>query len=572
MAATKEPRMATTDTVPERWRSLFALIPKYDPDATRAGGEWFDGTAADRALEFFAAGLKHIEGKFAGQPFVLEPWQQAIVGCIFGWKRADGSRRYREVMLGVPRGNGKTPLAAGICLYVLFCDNEPGAQIYGAAAEVAQASLLFRQVRGMVERAPALARGCVIVPSTKSIILKSDPASTYRVVSSDAGGKHGYNPQLIIDDELHAWEGRDLIEAFQSAFAKKGRRQPLWLHITTRDFDRPSVCNEKWKYAEDVRAGICPDSAFLPVLYQPDESDTWTDERTWEKCNPNIDVSVDRVSLRRLCEQAKANPAIENTFKRLHLNARTEQDMRVIRMDAWDASAETFTLGDMSGQRCFVGLDLSSKDDLTSVGLVFPQEDDRCRVTAFSFCPEERVKVRAQKNIPYNTWARQGHITATTGNKIDYRVIRSFIRSLRDEHRLTVLEVCYDPWGASGLEDDLQEDGFTVVPVPQSLTAMSPPTKEFLRRLGDDKLRHDGNPVLRWAASNAGVHYQGKLQIGADLTDIVDRVPIMFSKQTSADKIDPVQSIVLAFKGLIEHPEQWGTSVYNHQPEGAMVL
>lgn len=564
MVATKQPPIS------KKWQKLFGLLPDYDPVATAAPGEWFDAREAERHCEFFGECLQHIEGTMAGQPFTLEPWEQAFIGCLFGWKRADGTRRYREALLGIPRGNGKTPISAGICCDFLLCDNEPGAQIYGAAADVPQASLLYRHAVGMIRREPQLEDRCEIHDSYRSITLKDDPASVYRVVSSDAGGKHGYNPHLVLADELHAWEGRALMEAFESAFAKKGRRQPLLLHITTRDFDRPSVCNEKWAYAEQVLDGVVQDSAFLPVIYAADDDDDWTAESTWEKANPNIDVSVDRVSLRRMCEKAKQNPALENTFKRLHLNMRTEQDMRVIPLDAWDDCADSFTLADMRGMRCFAGLDLASTEDLCSLGLVFPMptegDTDNCRVLSFSWCPEERVKVRTQKRVPYDRWAREDWLFATAGEQTDYHVIESFIVDLRDRHGIDVAEISFDGWNAAQITQNLMEKhGFVVVKTPQSLTQLSAPTKEFLRRIKSGRLRHNRNPVLRWAASNMAVHYSGKLQIGSDLDDILDKVPIMPSKQASADKIDPVAALVLAFKSLIAHPDDWGNSVYERE-------
>lgn len=549
--------------VPAKWQKLFKLLPGYDPIATAAPGEWFDVKEAEKAIAFFHECLKHIEGTFAGQPFDLRDWQQAVIGCLFGWKRADGTRRYREMFMGVPRGNGKTPLSAGICNYCLFCDDEPGAQVYSAAADVPQAALLYRHAVGMIRQEPELESRCEIRDSLRCISLKSDEASVYKVVSSDAPGKHGLNPHLVIGDELHAWFGRDLMEAFESAFAKKGRRQPLQIHITTRDFDRPSVCNEKWEYAEQVRAGNVKDSAFLPVLFQAEQDDDWTDEKTWEKANPNIDVSVDRVSLRRMCEKAKSNPALENTFKRLHLNMKTEQDMRVIPMASWDMGEETFTTEDLRGMKCFGGLDLASTEDLCSFGLVFPMEDDECRVLSWSWCPEEKIKRRAEKRFPYPSWQKDGWLTATTGNQTDYRVIREDICKLRNEYGFDILEISFDGWNAAQIVQDLMEhDGFAMVKTPQSLSQLSAPTKEFLRRVKAGKLKHQANPLLRWAASNLAVHYSGKVQENADLEDILDKVPVMPSKQSSADKIDPITAIVLGFKSMIAHPDEWGTSNY----------
>lgn len=557
--------------VPAKWQKLFKLLPGYDPIATAAPGEWFEVKAAEEVIAFFSECLKHIEGQFAGQPFLLQPWQQAVIGCMFGWKRPDGTRRYREVFMGIPRGCGKTPLAAGICNYCLFCDGERGAQIYSVASDVPQAALLFRHASGMIRQEPELESRCEIRDSYRSIVLKNDAASAYRVISSEPGGKHGFVPHLVVCDEVHAWQGREVMDEITSAFAKKSRLQPLLVHITTRDYDRESVCNEKWEYAEQVRSGNIPDSTFLPVLYQADQDDDWTQPSTWEKANPSIDITVDRKALERECQKAQATPGYENVFKRLHLNMKTEQDMRVIPMASWDMGEETFTTEDLRGMKCFGGLDLASTEDLCSFALVFPMENEDCRVLSWSWCPEEKVKDRTQKRFPYRTWCEQEWLTATTGNQVDYRVIRDDICRFRDEMGFDILEISFDGWNAAQIVQDLMEhDGFAMVKTPQSLSQLSAPTKEFLRRVKAGKLKHQANPLLRWSASNLAVHYSGKLQMSANLEDILDKVPIMPSKQSSADKIDPITAIVLGFKSMIAHPDDWGTSVYDRV--GGMVL
>jgi len=514
------------DKISQRWLDLFSLLPGYDPVATAAPGEWFDGAAADHAVDFFPECLRHIEGKFAGDPFFLAPWQQAVIGCLFGWKRETGHRRYREAMLGVPRGNGKTPLAAGICLYALFCDQEHGAQIYGAAADIPQAALLFRHAKGMVMREAELESRCKINESHKSIVSREDVNSAYRVVSSDAPGKHGYTPHLVICDELHAWHGTDLMEAFESAFAKAGREQPLLLHITTQDFDRPSVCNIKWEYAEKVRDGRNPDSAFLPILYHADEGDDWTQESTWEKANPNIDVSVDRVSLARMCRKALAEPSYENTFKRLHLNIRTQQDVRWLQLEKWDA-CDGAPLPDGP---CYAGLDLASTTDIAALVLYFPESHS---LAPYFWIPADRAEERERRDrVPYLTWARQGLIDMTPGNVIDYNHIRARVNELSGAY--DIRQIGYDPWNARHLAQQLQdEDGLPMIEFRQGYVSMNEPTKHFERLLMSGDLRHGGNPVLRWMAGNATARTDPSGNIKPD-------------KARSKEKIDGIVASVMA--------------------------
>jgi phage terminase large subunit-like protein len=243
------------------------------------------------------------------------------------------------VFLYVPRKNGKTPLSAGICNYVLFCDGEPGAQIYSAAAEKEQAALLYRHAVGMITQEPELDSRARIYKGHKSVVLKDDPGSVFKVLSADADTKHGGNSHLVLIDELHAQPNRELVDVLQTSMASANRPQPLLVHITTADFDRESICNEKHDYACKVRDGIIEDESFLPIIYEVTKDDDWKDERVWHKANPNLGVSVSLDYLRRECKRAQDTPTYENTFKRLHLNLKTQNDVRWLQLDRWDACA-----------------------------------------------------------------------------------------------------------------------------------------------------------------------------------------------------------------------------------------
>ena len=319
-----------TSDATSTWDDVIGLVPGYDPQAT-AGDCWFDEEAADKVVGFFADCLVHVKGEFAGRPFLLEPWQQAIVANLFGWKRPDGTRRYREAFIFVPRKNGKSILAAGICIYMLFCDGEWGAEIYCAAAERDQAALVFDVAKQMVNHEPVLRDACRIY--TKAITIES-MGSTFKAISADASTKHGYNAHCAVIDELHAQKNRELVDVLITSTG--ARRQPLIVHITTSDFERPSICNEKHDYASKVRDGIIEDRAFLPVIYEAGRDDDWTNPEVWAAVNPNYGVSISKEYLAHECQRAQEAPTYENTFKRLHLNIRTEQDVRWISMERWE--------------------------------------------------------------------------------------------------------------------------------------------------------------------------------------------------------------------------------------------
>jgi len=495
----------------QKSRDLLALIPGYDPFRD-AGGCWFNDGLAQLAIDFFPECLRHVEGALAGQPFVLERWQKAIVGNLFGWQRKDEKgrtvRRYRESLVYVPRKSGKTPLAAGIALFVLFCDGEIGQQDFIAAGDREQAGMLFRQAKGMIEQEPYLADRCRIYGgsgssfASRSIVVESEN-SYLRVVSADADTKHGGNTHLAVIDELHVQPNRDLVDVFQTSMASANRKQPLMLLITTADFMRESICNEKYDYACKVRDGIIADPSFLPVIYEAKPDDPWDDETVWAKANPNLNVSVSLDYLRRECQRAKEIAAYENTFRRLHLNQRTETDVRAIPMEKWDAIQTEVSAGECEGRSCFAGLDLATTTDVAALVLLFPPQDSTGPyfVLPFFWIPGEGARQRERRDrVPYETWGRQGYITLTTGDVIDYDVIRRDINELGQ--RFNILEIAADRWNATQIITQLDGDGFTVFPYGQGYASMTAPTKEMLGLVVAGRLVHGGNPVLRWMASN----------------------------------------------------------------------
>ena len=313
------------------WADTLRLIPGYDPFATSGDCE-FDIAEADRCFMFFERLLCHAKGEKAKTAFLLEPWQKAILANLFGWKRPNGTRRYRECLIYLPRKNGKTLLASGVANYMLFGDGEKGSEIYCAASDREQASLLFDVARQQVLNEPTLATRCEVFQ--KSIVVKKSNSS-FKTVSADASSAHGYNGHCIIIDELHAQPNRELVDVLMTSTG--ARTQPLVIHLTTADYMHPSICNEKYEYASKVRDGIMQDPSFLPVIYEASATDDWTSPETWRKANPNLGISISEEYLARECQRAKETPTYENTFKRLHLNLRTEQNVQWLPMDRWDA-------------------------------------------------------------------------------------------------------------------------------------------------------------------------------------------------------------------------------------------
>ncbi len=485
-------------------------IPGYDP-WKKAECCWFDGEAAQLAVDFFPECLRHVEGGVAGKPFVLERWQQAIVGNLFGWKRKDGKgrvvRRYREAFIYVPRKNGKTPLVAGIGLYVFFCDEEKGQQGYIAAADREQAGALFRHAKGMVDAEPELSSRCRIYGGnaaggqSRSIVRESD-GSFLRVISADANSKHGGNPHLIIIDELHAQKDPELYDVLHTGMASENRAQPLFVSLTTADYDRDSVCNERHKYACDVRDGGTNDLEFLPVVYEAvEDKDDWTAPATWAKANPNIGVSVSEDYLRKECEKAQQIPRLQNTFKRLHLNMRTRQDVLWLPVETWGSGGGDRLELPASATICG-GVDLSSRIDITALAWVWRVEKKLALKVRF-WVPEERIRLLdRQGDRRYALWADEGWIEPTPGDSIDYEWISAAIR--KDSEGRCAGMIGYDPWNAKKFADDLHNDfGFDMIEVRQGYVSLNEPSKEFERLIVSREIIHENNPALDWMIASA---------------------------------------------------------------------
>jgi len=519
-----------TKTLSYDLQRTIRQIPGYDPFRD-AGDCYFDEPAAQLAIDFVRECLTFSAGPKGGEPFHLEIWQQAVIGNLFGWKRPDGTRRYRECLIYVPRKNGKSELAAAIVCLILYTDGEPGAQIYSAAAKRDQTGFVFQPVRKMIEREPELAARAQIY---KYSIVVGD--GTYKAICAEATTEHGGNTHAAVIDELHAQPNRELVDVLETSTI--ARDQPLIIHLTTADYDRPSICNEKYDYAVKVRDGLIDDPKFLPVIYEAQRDDDWRDPKIWHKANPNLGVTISEEAIAEKCRKAIETPAFENTFKRLHLDMRTEQSVRIIAMDQWEACAGLVDPEALKGQPCVAGLDLATVKDLAALVLLFGNAEEGYDVLPFFWCPRDEAAKRDRKDrVPYLTWARQGLIELTDGNSIDYRLIRKRINELGTQYRIE--EIGADPYNASHLITELEEeDGFTIVQVRQGMLSMSPPTKVLLRLLLDGKIRHGGHKVLRWNAANA-----------AGRVDHAENV--MPDKEHSGEKIDGLVALIIALSRAI---------------------
>lgn len=441
-------------------------------------------------------------------------------------------------------------LAAAIALYLLYADNEPSAEVYGAACDRNQASIVFDVARQMVEMSPALMRRSKIRTAGKRIINYRN-AGFYQVLSAETGTKHGLNVSGLVFDEIHAQPNRKLYDVLTKG-SGDAREQPLFFIITTAGNDKNSICYELHTKALDLMAGRKKDPAFYPVVYGLTEEDDWTDEANWYKANPSLGhtIQIDRV--REAYQNAVENPAEENVFKQLRLNIWTSASIRWIPEQVYDKGNLPIDRDALRGRMCYAGLDLSSTSDITALVLAFPPrtEDEKYVLLPFFWLPEDTLELRCRRDhVLYDVWQKQGFIQTTEGNVIHYGFIEKFIEQLGETYHIR--EIAYDRWNATQMVQNLEDMGFTMVPFGQGFKDMSPPSKELFKLLMEGNIIHGGNPVLKWMAGNVVMRQDPAGNIKPD-------------KEKSVEKIDGIVASIMAIDRCIRNGTGSG-SVYDER-------
>lgn len=496
---------------------------------------YFDAATAEAAVEFFPRFLRHSKGEFAGQPFRLADYQaKEIIAPFFGTKRRiDGLRRYRTCWLELPRKNGKSTLCSGVGILALVGDGEQGGEVYTAGTDKNQARIVFNEANNMIMASPELRKHCEVF---KQSIYCSEFNSSLRPLSADAKTKDGLNASCLIMDEVHAYPNRDLYDVLHTS--QGSRLQPIEFMATTAGKGRKSFGWEMHEYALKVRAGIIDDPQLLVVIYGAEEDDDWKLEKTWRKANPGYGVSVQPDYLAKEAKRAGELLAYENTFRQMHLNQWVEQASRAIGAEEWSAcegDVDWMLLEDhLAGRKCHAGLDLASTIDIAALVYAFEPEteDEPWYILCRFFVPEENIAKRGKRdNVPYPLWQKQGALIATEGNVIDYRAIRKQLDE--DRQSFDLKSVGYDPWNATQLALELQDEGFPMFEFRQGMASMAGPTREFLRLVSGTLMAHGGHPVLRWMVSNLSLRTDPAGNMKPD-------------KERSGDKIDGVVAGIMA--------------------------
>lgn len=492
----------------------------------------YDENKAQQAIRFINS-LKHGIGEFHGQPFELFPWQDKIVRDIFGTVKPNGYRQYKRAYIEIPKKNGKSEFGAAIALKMLCADGEQCAQVYSCAADRQQASIVFDVAVSMVDQSPLLKKHIKPVLSQKRLVYKPT-RSFYQVLSAEVNTKHGLNVSCCIFDELHAQPNRDLWDVMTSG-SGDARKQPLFLTLTTAGQSKLGICYEQHKIARGILDGTRTDPTFYPVIYGLEDNEDWTDEANWYKANPSLGKTIDIETVREWYQSCQGSVVAENNFKWLRLNMWVDASTHWLDMKNWDKCTELADPNELRGRDCYGGLDLSKTQDLTAFVLCFPPRNETEKYIFLMWCwiPEECMHERVNRDkVPYDQWHREGYITVTEGNIVDYRKIRADIENIAEFYNIK--EIAYDRYNATETILELMDDGLTMVPFGQGYRDMSPPTKEIETKIIAHGIIHNDNPVLRWNFSNVIVKTDEAGNIKPD-------------KAKSVEKIDGAVAAIMAF-------------------------
>ncbi len=515
------------DTITKRWIKTAA-----DEQAARDGC-YFDESKANHVAEFFRIFLRHSKAPFAGKPFELSTWQfNELIGPAFGWMNANGTRRFRRVYCEVPKKNGKSTVCAGVALYLLVADGEAGAEVYSAASDRNQASIVFNEAMQMVQVSEHLHEFLYIKDSKKTIEFYNPETritSIYKAISADATRNEGYNIHGLIFDELHTQPNRKLFDALR--YGGAARRQPLTFMITTAGEDLTSLCWEQHVYAERVMNGEVRDDGLHAVIYNATTEDDPFAESTWRKANPSYGETISIEAMKEDAQIAKSDPLALASFLRYRLNIWGISDVRWMEPSTWDKCINLHVPKPRPGDSCYIGLDLSSTTDISAMCAFFP---DSLFLMYDFWAPARALEFRSKKKrVSYDHWVKRGLVNLAQGEVIDYNIIGERLRTFAETYQ--VIQIAIDPNNATQFALGLREEGHEVEFVRQSFNELSAPMKRLQELVLQGKLVHHGNEVMRWMIGN----------VVAELNANNDIRP---NKKKSKEVIDGVSATVMAIR------------------------
>lgn len=468
---------------------------------------YFDEEAGERPITFIETFCKQSQGTI-GAPLKLELFQKAFIQLLFGWLEKDtGYRRFRETLFLCGRKNGKSTLLSGIALYMLVADYEGAAEIYSVATKKDQAKKVLTEAVNMIKQSPELRavlkkrRNDVYFPATSSI---------FEALASDSNTLDGLNSHAVIIDELHAIRDRNLYEVMKQSTSS--RRQPLVVMITTAGTVRECIFDNMYELACDLADGKKKDDTFLPILYEIDSRDEWTDPQMWIKANPGLGKIKQYKTLAAFVERAKNNPADLPSVLCKDFNYRENDNSVWLSYDQIKNDA-VFDMSEVYNTYAIGGCDLSATTDLTAATLLIRKpNDETVYVLQHYFLPQARIEHLEEKNTneaPYRLWAERGLLTVCEGNRVNFSEVTQWFCQMRDEHKIDAFKVGYDRALAGYWVEEMKSNGFTMEPVAQGPFTWSQPMREMGAAFADKIVNYNKNPILLWCLSNTAVKKSG---------------------------------------------------------------
>lgn len=502
----------------------------------------YDDDRANRPIEFIEKFCRHSKGEWAGKPVTLELFQRAYIAALFGFVDATtGLRRYRETMFFVARKNGKTTMLAGIALYMLIADGEGGAEVYSTATKHDQARILFDEAHNMVKQSPYLAKH---LRKRKTDLYFPATMSKMQPLGKNSNSLDGLNAHLVIMDELHGVRDRNLYEVMKQS--QSARRQPLLIMITTAGTVRESIFDDMYEYACNVVDGTFEDDTFLPVLYELDEREEWTEPDTWPKANPGLGVMKKQDDLEQKVKRAQHNAAEVSGVLTKDFNVRDTATSAWLPFDAIDNRA-TFEIDTFRNSYAIGGADLSVTTDTTAAGLLMvDQKTEQRYFHVMYWMPAKDFDERVRRDkIPWDIWRDRGLLRLCSGNTINYRDVTQWYLEMLGQHGITPLWVYYDSYSARYWVDEMEQHGFKMVRCIQGAKTLSLPMQHLGADLRAGRVTYNNNPVLKWNLTNVGIETDRNGNI----------VPV--KAQQAKMRIDGVSALLNSYVGLMEHYEEF---------------
>ena len=520
-------------------KRVAKIYQKLADDIKKSKGRWiFDLERANRPIEFAESFCRQSKGEWIGKPIKLMLFQKAYIQALFGFvDKETGIRRFKETFFLVARKNGKSTLLSAILLYMLVADNEGGAECYSVATKKDQAKLTFNEAVYMVSQSPYLSK---YLKKRKSDLYFPVTFSKYEALASDSNSLDGLNSHCVVIDELHAIKDRNLYEVMKQSMSS--RRQPLLVMITTSGTVRECIYDDMYNYACNVVDGIVDDDRFLPIIYELDDRNEWTDFKAWEKANPGLGTIKKLEDITEKVERAKVNSKDLPGILCKDFNVRDTVAGTWLTFEDINNS-EKIDISSVEGTYAVGGADLSSTTDLTCATLVLMKPNSVCKyILQQYFLPEEIIEQREKEDkIPYTKWRERGLLTACEGNKVNYSDVTLWFEKMMNVYNITPLWIGYDPWNSKYWIDEMKQKGFEMEEVRQGYKTLSQPMKELEGDFKGKLIVYDDNPILKWCLTNTSVK--------RDENDNVRPV----KGQNSRARIDGAVSLLIAYTVLHNH-------------------